>query len=148
MVFTIGISIRDRDDRFIGVGAIDMLPTEFLKTDQLRAQWSPDTVAYLVAPEKAPADTPPRLRIIAGAQNEAPAEQNPYLEIASPDERAAFMEAMEAAESGYAILPHAGTPSIWAFARFKPPVDDALRIVLIVPGAWFPPFRTRFPGSF
>lgn len=133
VVFTVAVPIRDRDDRFIGVGAIDMLPTEFLKTDQLRARWSPDTVAYLVAPEKGPTDTPARLRIIAGAQNEAPAAQNPYLEIDSPAERGAFIEAMEAAESGYATLPHADTPSIWAFARFKPPMDDALRIVLIVP---------------
>jgi phosphoserine phosphatase RsbU/P len=141
VVFTVGVPIQDRENRVIGVGAIDFLPDEFMRMDQLKAQWSRDTLAFLVKPEIQPSDrTPPGLQIIAeGTPPEkdqtASAEKKAarYLAIPENAHRRAFVTAMQVTDSGHMEMPYKGIPSIWAFARFDPPVDDTLRIVLIIP---------------
>ncbi len=139
VVFTVGLPIRDKQDRFVGVGAIDMLPGEFMKMDQLRAQWSQDTRAFLVVPETNPSNSGGRLQIIAwGDPTKAQAisaahTAEHFLDSDDTDNLQKLVDAIHATDSGHLELPYDGIPSIWAFARFKPPVDDALRIVLIVP---------------
>ena len=139
VVFTVGVPIRDAKDRFLGVGAIDMLPNEFMKMDQLKAQWSQDTRAFLVMPEADTSNSSRRLQIIAWGDpaniNAAspPYTTADYLETSDTVQLQAFTEAIHATDSGHMELPYDGIPSIWAFASFKPPVEDTLRIVLIVP---------------
>ena len=139
IVFTVGVPIRGREDRVVGVGAIDFLPNEFMKMDQLKAQWSRDTLAFLVTPVVHPSDNSQGLQIIAAG---TPLEKNQtvsaetaahYLALDDDPQRRALIAAMRAADSGHMEAAYKGIPSIWAFARFEPPVDDALRIVLIVP---------------
>jgi len=72
-VFTVGVPIRDRENQVIGVGAIDFLPNEFMKMDQLKAQWSQDTLAFLVSPVIHPSNKTQGLRIIAAG---APPEKD------------------------------------------------------------------------
>ena len=139
VVFTVGVPIRDRENRVIGVGAIDFLPDEFMRMDQLKAQWSRDTLAFLVTPEIHPSDKTQGLRIIAAGtplekgQTDTAETAAHYLAIDDDAQQQALIAAMRAANNGYMDMPYKGIPSIWAYARFDPPVDDALRIVLIVP---------------
>lgn len=139
VVFTVGAPIHDRQNRFRGVGAIDMLPGEFMKMDQLKAQWSQDTRAFLVVPETNPSSSGQRLQIIAWgdptkAQANSPAfTAGHFIDSDDADSLQKFINTIHATDSGHMELPYDGIPSIWAFAKFKPPVDDALRIVLIVP---------------
>jgi len=140
VVFTVGVPIRDRQDRVVGVGAIDFLPDEFMKMDQLQAQWSRDTLAFLVTPVIHPSDNSQGLQIIAAGtplekdQTEtAETGEARYLEIDDDAQQLALIAAMQAANNGHMEMPYKGIPSIWAYARFEPPMDDGLRIVLVVP---------------
>ena len=139
VVFTIGLPIKDNTNRLVGVGAIDLLPGEFMKMDQLRAKWSPDTRAFLVLPESRPSAESARLRIIATGSPSSQATgvlsetADSYLELSDANRGQAFVDRMHAVDSGHMEMAYANTPSIWAFAKFKPPVDEALRLVLIVP---------------
>jgi len=139
VVFTVGLPIHDRQDRFMGVGAIDMLPGEFMKMDQLKTQWSQDTRAFLVIPETPPSKKDQKLEIIAqgnplSENGEGPTEPDEeYFEFPDPAQHQVLLDAMQADDSGVVELPYKNKPSIWAFSRFQPPVDSALRIILIVP---------------
>jgi len=139
VVFTIAVPIHDREQQLIGVGAIDILPDEFMKMDQLRAKWSNDTRAFLVLPNIRPGETTPRLRIIAGSDQARALDTTPtensasYLEIADANGQRLLIDSMRESDSGQMEADYGNIPSIWAFARFTPPVDEALRIVLIVP---------------
>ncbi len=139
VVFTIAVPIRDREQQLIGVGAIDILPDEFMKMEQLRAKWSNDTRAFLVLPENRPAESSARLWIIAGSDQAQALDRIPagsdasYLEMPDANRQRVFIDTMRESESGHMEAPYGSIPSIWAFARFTPPVDEALRIVLIVP---------------
>jgi len=139
VVFTVGVPILDKQDRFIGVGAIDMLPDEFMKMNQLKAQWSQDTRAFLVMPEVDTSTRHRRLRIIAWGDPTTTHAISPayaaghFLETTDTDNLETFVDTMHATDNGHMELSYEDIPSIWAFARFTPPVDDALRIILIVP---------------
>jgi len=139
VVFTVSVPIHDAKNRFIGVGAIDMLPDEFMKMDQLKAQWSQDTRAFLVVPEASASNNRRRLQIIAWGDPTATRGISPaytagnFLETSDTDNFPKFVDSIQATDSGHMELPYDGIPSIWAFAKFQPPVYDALRIVLIVP---------------
>ena len=139
IVFTVGMPIRDHENRMLGVGAIDLRPDEFMKMDQLRAKWSPDTLAFLVLPGTRPGEDIPRLQVIAtgnpfGTDTGVLAETVlDYLETGDSTQDQRLLAAMNTRNSGHMVLPHAGVPSVWAFARFKPPVDASLRLVLIIP---------------
>jgi sigma-B regulation protein RsbU (phosphoserine phosphatase) len=138
VVFTIAVPIRNQDQQVIGVGAIDILPDEFMKMDQLRAKWSQDTRVFLVLPEKPTGADTTQLKIISRSDetpfiNTAAKHDANYLDFFDADRHRSLVAAMRDADSGHVEAPYGGTPSIWAFARFQPPVDDALRIVLIVP---------------
>lgn len=139
VVFTIAVPIRDREQRLLGVGAIDILPDEFMKMEQLRSKWSNDSRAFLVLPDIRPAEPSTRLRVIAGSDQAQALDTTPagngasYLEMPDANMQRVFIDTMRESESGHMEAPYGGTPSIWAFARFKPPVDETLRIVLIVP---------------
>jgi sigma-B regulation protein RsbU (phosphoserine phosphatase) len=139
LVFTVAVPIRDRRSHFVGVAAIDMVPGEFMKMDQLRSQWSQDTHAFLVIPEVDPSEKDQKVEIIArgnplNEDSEGPAEANEdFFEFPDPAQRQALLDAMQANDSGIMELPYKNTPSIWAFSRFQPPVESALRIILIVP---------------
>jgi len=139
VVFTVGVPIRNRANKVIGVGAIDFLPNEFMKMDQLKAQWSQDTLAFLVSPAIHPSDKTQSLRVIAAGmplgknQTDTAETAARYLEIDDDARQLALITAMQAANNGHMEMPYNGIPSIWAYARFEPPMDDALRIVLVVP---------------
>jgi sigma-B regulation protein RsbU (phosphoserine phosphatase) len=139
LVFTVAAPIRDGQDRFIGVAAIDMLPGEFMQMNQLRSQWSQDTLAFLVIPEAHPSKKGRKLEIIARGSplNEdgdvSAGATEEYFEFSDPAQHQALVDAMQTSDSGTMELPYMKTPSIWAFSRFQPPVDKALRIILIVP---------------
>ena len=139
LVFTVAGPIRDRQDRFIGVAAIDMLPGDFMQMDQLRSQWSQDTLAFLVFPESLASDGRPKLTIIASGspldhdQEAATEVRRDFFEFAEPAQHQALIDALEAHESGVIELPYEKRASIWAFARFQPPVESPLWIILIVP---------------
>jgi sigma-B regulation protein RsbU (phosphoserine phosphatase) len=139
VVFTVGVPIHDRENQVIGVGAIDFLPNEFMKMDQLKAQWSQDTLAFLVSPVIHASDKTQGLQIIAAGtplekdQTDAAETAAHYLAIDDDARQLAFIAAMQAADNGHMDMPYKGIPSIWAYARFEPPMDDALRIVLVVP---------------
>jgi sigma-B regulation protein RsbU (phosphoserine phosphatase) len=139
LVFTVAVPIHDRQKRFIGVAAIDMLPGEFMQMDQLRSQWSQDTLAFLVMPETDPLQGLQKLEIIAsgnplGEESETRSEvKDDYFDFPDPDQNGTLIDALKSSDSGTLELPYKGTPSIWAFSHFQPPVDSALRIILIVP---------------
>jgi len=138
-VFTVGVPIRGRENQIIGVGAIDFLPNEFMKMDQLKAQWSRDTLAFLVSPAVQPSDNSQGLQIIAAGtlpekdQTLTAETAARYLEMPDDSYRRALVAAMQTTDNGHMEMPYKGIPSIWAYARFEPPVDDTLRIVLVVP---------------
>jgi sigma-B regulation protein RsbU (phosphoserine phosphatase) len=139
VVFTIAVPIRDQDQQILGVGAIDIMPDEFMKMNQLRAKWSQDTRVFLVLPEGHADGGTARLSIITRSDetpflNQTPAERGSSdLRIFDNERHQAFVAAIRAADSGHMEAPFEGAPSIWAYARFHPPVDPALRIVLVVP---------------
>jgi phosphoserine phosphatase RsbU/P len=139
LVFTVAAPIRDDQGRFIGVAAIDMLPGEFMQMDQLRSQWSQDTLAFLVIPEAPPSGRDQKLEIIARGNpltenDEVPAEATEeYLAFPHPAQHQALVDAMQASDSGALELPYKNAPSIWAFAHFQPPVESPLWIILVVP---------------
>lgn len=139
LVFSVAVPIHDRGNHFIGVAAIDMLPGEFMKMDQLRSQWSQDTHAFLVIPEASPSAKDQKVEIIAtgnplSEDSKVPDEANEeYFDFPDPTQHQALLDAMQANDNGVMELPYKNTPSIWAFSRFQPPVDSALRIILIVP---------------
>jgi len=141
LVFTVAAPVRDRQGRIIGVAAIDMLPSEFMKMDQLRSQWSQETRAFLVIPEVRESGGIREWEIIASGsgsgmndKDEGSAEANEkYFDFSDPANNKTLIDALEARDSGVMELPYKRIPSIWAFARFQPPMEQALQIILIVP---------------
>jgi len=139
LVFTVAEPIRDGQGRFIGVAAIDMLPGEFMQMDQLRSQWSQDTLAFLVIPESDGDEDSQKLEIIASGspRDEHSAfpdeKRETFFSFPHPSQEKALAEALRKKDSGALELPYDNSPSIWAFARFHHPVDTTLWIILIVP---------------
>ena len=147
LVFTVAVPVSDAAGRFRGVAAIDMLPAEFMQMDQLRAQWSQDTRAFLVIPKALSADGNFGLEIIARGNLSDTAEHPParsaghaanqaresHFSFSDPAQQQTLLDAMQTEASGALALPYRNTPSIWAFARFQPPMETALWILLVVP---------------
>jgi phosphoserine phosphatase RsbU/P len=139
LVFTVAEPIRDGRGRFIGVAAIDMLPGEFMRMDQLQSQWSRDTQAFLVIPETEKDEDIQRVEIIASGSpgdgnSDFPDEsRETFFRFSDPSRNKALVDALAKQDSGAMELPYNTRPSIWAFARFHAPVDTALWIILIVP---------------
>ena len=139
VVFTVAEPIFDAQGLFIGVAAIDMLPGDFMQMDQLRSQWSQDTLAFLIIPEIDDDEDIRKMEIIASGSprdgdNAFPDEaRETFFSFPHPDQNKALVDALQAKDSGALELPYENRPSIWAFARFHHPVDTTLWIILIVP---------------
>jgi hypothetical protein len=104
------VPIRNGHHRFFGVGAIDLRPDEFMRMDQLGANWSLETRAFLVIPESHNANEAPRLKIMAAGNRASHAKggllkkAGSYLAIPDAHQRRALALAMQTAASGHMAL--------------------------------------------
>jgi len=141
IVFTLSQTVRDTQDRLIGVAAIDILPAEFLEMAQLRNQWFVNSRAMIARLQKPPqANRPAVLEIIAREDYEhrrtAHTSSGPRTMPSLQADAAllpAFVTNLQTNMSGISEMPFEGQPSLWAFARIQRPRNQPLFLLLIAP---------------
>ncbi|MGD8268242.1 MAG: hypothetical protein PVF55_08735, partial [Desulfobacterales bacterium] len=138
IVFTAVMPITDEAGRIIGAAAIDILPVEFMKLDQIQTRWSDQTRAFIVMTQS-PEGREGELWVIArGDLNTAERGEIADQPLAQatqtdPARLQTFARQMQTNNTGYTEMPDDGVDAIWAFARIPQPIREKIYLVLIVP---------------
>jgi sigma-B regulation protein RsbU (phosphoserine phosphatase) len=139
-VFTASLPIEDERSQTIGVAAIDILPEEFFRLEQMQTQWSNQTKAFIVIPQS-PDGRQGELWVIArgdldSAEGGAIANQ-PLSQVtrSDPGRLQDLARQFKKNNVGHFELPAAGEDAIWAFARIPQPIEERIYLLLIVPQA-------------
>ena len=137
-VFTASLPIRDDHGHAIGVAAIDILPEEFFRLEQMQTQWSNQTKAFIVMPQSRDGRQG-ELWIIARGDLDSDKGGEIADQLLSeatqsdPGRLQDLARQFKDSSVGHFELPTAGEDAIWAFARIPQPIEERIYLLLIVP---------------
>ncbi|MDJ0668259.1 MAG: SpoIIE family protein phosphatase [Desulfobacterales bacterium] len=138
IVFTAGLPITGEAGQIIGVAAIDILPEEFMKLEQIQTQWSDQTRALLVMTQSREGREGELWVIARGDLHSAERGEIADQPLAQaiqtdPARLQTFARQLQTNNTGFAEMPNDGVEAIWAFARIPQPIKEKIYLVLIVP---------------